>query len=471
MRRPVLLLLLAILSLAGCATAPREPAGVVTSFVVLGPDGAALARVLTSGPACPVLTVDGAAFPLGERAAPARLPARPLARNKQEPTGADYPVRVCERVLPAGARSASLGSEQLPLPTPAVRRIVVIGDTGCRLIASSRTYQDCNNPAAYPFATVARSAAAFRPDLVIHVGDYHYREDPCPPGRPGCAGSPSGSGWAVSQADFFAPAAPLLRAAPWVFVRGNHEECDRAGRAWWRLFDPRPLLRGRDCLNAADDLQGNHGAPYAVPLGQGAQLVVLDTADADYKGFAPGSPRRAAFVADARRLAELAAQQPHTIVAAHHPLLAYGGRTGPDGAPRFYGGDASLIDAYGAINPALYPAGVDFILSGHVHAWEQLSFASGHPSQFVAGFSGTAEDLVPLPATPPAVGPAPGAVVERLSSWIDGFGYMTLERLGEQRWEARVWDRDGRLRNRCLVEARRSSCDLDQVPRAPAVTP
>ena len=80
---------------------------------------------------------------------------------------------------------------------PIIKRIVVIGDTGCRL--KGTFVQDCNDPVKWPFATVARLAAARHPDLVIHVGDYHYRETPCPADRAGCAGSPYGDNWAVWQ--------------------------------------------------------------------------------------------------------------------------------------------------------------------------------------------------------------------------------------------------------------------------------
>jgi hypothetical protein len=104
------------------------------------------------------------------------------------------------------------------------------------------------------------------------------------------------------------------------------------------------------------------------------------------------------------------------------------------------------------------------LLSGHVHLWEQVSFSSRHPTQFVSGFSGTAEDIVPLPEkVAPGVMPAPGAVVEHMSSWIDGFGYMTMERTGAEAWSVKIWDRDGRERNRCQVKGRRSVCEVGQV--------
>jgi hypothetical protein len=44
-----------------------------------------------------------------------------------------------------------------------------------------------------------------------------------------CGATPVGDNWDAWNADFFTPAAQLLTAAPWVFSRGNHEDC---GRSW-----------------------------------------------------------------------------------------------------------------------------------------------------------------------------------------------------------------------------------------------
>jgi hypothetical protein len=59
-------------------------------------------------------------------------------------------------------------------------------------------------------ATNAASGAKLSPDLVLHIGDYHYRENACPPDIAGCKDSPWGYGWDTWQADLFRPAAPLL---------------------------------------------------------------------------------------------------------------------------------------------------------------------------------------------------------------------------------------------------------------------
>jgi hypothetical protein len=344
-----------------------------------------------------------------------------------------------------------------------VRRIVVIGDTGCRLKASDSAYQGCNDPAAYPFARVAAQAAAWKPDLVLHVGDYLYRENPCAPTATACAGSPWGYGWDAWKADFFAPAAPLLAAAPWIAARGNHEDCARAGQGWWRLVDPRPLEPGRDCIDPANDIANDDAAPYAVPLGGGAQAVVMDMTTAPNQPLAADDPRHAQYLADAAALDRLAKRAPYTLLALHKPILGFSA-VAKDGPPELKPNTLGIQSVLAEHDPALLPKGVGVILSGHIHLWQQDGFASAHPSQFIAGFAGTQEDIVPMPAAlPPGATPASGAVPASFSSWIDGFGYMTLERRRADRWDVKVWDLQGRIVNRCRIEGRRSSCEKGQV--------
>lgn len=460
---------LAVLSaaiLAGCAG--MQPAGdrLESAYVIVGVDGAASARAITTAASCPFIDIDGKSALMAVRSPLSPIPLRPQAGEaKDRPLAVSSPVQSCEAPLPAGARSVLVAGRALPLPVPEPKRIVVIGDTGCRL--KGREFQDCNDPEAFPFARVAASAAAWKPDLVIHVGDFHYREDPCPADRPGCAGSPFGYGWDAWNADFFAPAKTLLNAAPWVVARGNHENCVRGGQGWWRFLDPRPLRPESSCDDPAMDANGDYSDPYTVPLGGDAQLLVFDSANTSYKGFAAGDPRRERYADTYRKLEALSSKARHTIAVDHHPLYGFGAiEDKKTGAISLFGGDAGLIQAFGAIQPRLLPANVDVLLSGHVHLWEQVSFSSDHPTQFVSGFAGTAEDIVPLPArVAPGTTPAPGAIVDSMSSWIDGFGFMTMERTGPDRWAVVVHDRDGKERNTCTVEGRRSHCALPQVPR------
>jgi len=160
-------------------------------------------RVITSDASCPLLKSDKGEVVMAVRA----------------PANGAFPM-TCSAPIAAGAGQLSIAGSALPLPATAPNRILVLGDTGCRI--KGNALQACNDQAAWPFPSLAAAAAELKPDLVVHVGDYLYREEPCPAGNAGCAGSPSGDNWPSWQADFFAPAAPLLAAAPWVILRGNH---------------------------------------------------------------------------------------------------------------------------------------------------------------------------------------------------------------------------------------------------------
>ena len=205
-------------------------AKIFAQWVQLGPDGTSTVRAITDE-SCPAVMFDGTPVPMRVRSDP----EQPMANVKP----AKFPVRGCEVEVPPGAIAAVLDGKVLPLAKRDPQRIMVFGDTGCRL--DRRTMQDCNEPAAWPFPRITAAAATARPDLVIHVGDYHYRETPCPAANTGCANSPWGYGFDAWNADFFDPAAPLFAAAPWIMVRGNHEDCNRAGEGFMRFLDRDPV--------------------------------------------------------------------------------------------------------------------------------------------------------------------------------------------------------------------------------------
>ncbi len=453
--RALLCALTTVLTLGGCATLAPPGAPEFSAMVLLGEDGAAVARVILAGATCPAIHIDGRALPMQLRA-PAATPALRSTRSDPADSKASaFPVISCDAALPPGSRAASVLGRTLPLPRAQARRIVVIGDTGCRMKKADHAYQACNDGAAYPFARIAAAAAAWKPDLVVHVGDYHYRENACPPEQAGCTGSSWGYGWDAWRDDFFAPARALLDAAPWVVARGNHEACKRAGQGYWRLLDPRPLLAGRDCDDPANDAVGDFSAPYAVPLGEGAQLIVLDTANTPFK-----NQPRATLIAARQRFDALARQASYNIGVNHHPILGLHAKQNDDGTLEVLGGEPGVQAALRTQDGQLLPAGMQMLLSGHVHLWEQISFAGEQPSQFIAGFSGTFEDVVALPTPLPVdVRPAPGAVIEHLSTWLKDFGFMTMERSGADQWEVAVWNARGEQQNRCHVSGRKSQCE------------
>jgi calcineurin-like phosphoesterase family protein len=393
---------------AACATTRPTPEGsVAAAWVALGPGGAAQVRAITDGTACPSLTVDGTTHAMQIRAGA---------------DGGSFPVTACEALLPGGARAATVGGQALALPTPSPRRILVIGDTGCRMKAPDQ-FQACNDPAAWPFARVAARAAAWRPELVIHVGDYHYREAACPSGNAGCAGSPEPYTWASWRADFFAPAAPLLRAAPWVVIRGNHEQCSRAGEGWFRFLDPRP--RPATCT---DDT-----GPYVVPIG-GPVIAVVDSSPASDDSAPPADVARYAAQLD-----QLAAMTPaYTWLATHRPVW---GVDSWEGKLSF--GNQTLQAAM----RGRLPASVALLLAGHVHLFEGLAFEPRRPPMLLVGNGGTALDA---PITQSLVGMTLDGATLTTAKTLSTFGYVTMEPVGSN-WRAIVHDVEGRVLTECAI--------------------
>ncbi|HEX4593809.1 MAG TPA: metallophosphoesterase [Bryobacteraceae bacterium] len=316
-------------------------------WVEIGEGGKAIARIVVNAAAdCPALQVDGAVLP--------------MVLRKPVPSGLRP---ACEVAIPPGARSASLNGQTLALPRPDPSRIVVIGDTGCRV--KGPRVQDCNDPAKWPFEIVAGRAAAAKPELVIHVGDYLYREGNCPEGSAKlCGDSPSGDHWETWAADFFKPAAKLLASAPWIFARGNHEDCQRAWRGWFYYLDPRPFQGTCEA----------YSPPYAVKLGR-FEVAVMDTSCASDTVLAP---KQVDIYA-----AQLGSLKLHNAwLVDHHPFWAMTVVYGATAATPL---TAPLEAAWEKANPK----GIELVLSGHTHLFEILSFGHSRPPQIVAGDGGT----------------------------------------------------------------------------------
>jgi hypothetical protein len=451
--------------LAACSsmlqTAPPKlnPDPIKAAFVVLGDGGRRIARVITADVLCPSATVDGAARDMQLRAGPQILPLRPTRSDPADSKPSAFPLLVCEMTLPAAASRASVGGHTLAVPTRDPKRIVIIGDTGCRIKRSERAFQACNDPVSWPFAQIAAAAAAMKPDLVIHVGDYHYRENACPAGNDGCAGSPWGYGWDAWDADFFTPAQPLLAAAPWVVVRGNHESCNRAGQGWWRLLDPRALAPKQDCNDPANDEQGDYSEPYAIPLANDSQLIIFDSSTVGTARLSPTDPIYRHYELQLRHAVALSVGVAHNLFVNHHPILGFA--TDPTHPPDgVYPGNESLQSILAAIGgETLFPSNIDALLAGHDHLFEAVSFESAHPVQLISGNAGTWVDE-PLPRTlRRGAAPAPGAIVDSIVS-TNLYGFMTMEpdAGSDGGWRVQARDRHARSLTTCTLFGRKTRC-------------
>jgi Calcineurin-like phosphoesterase len=434
-----------------------------SAYVIMGPDGVAIARAITLSDHCPSLELDGIRVAMTVRALPATIPLRPTNSLPIRSKPSAFPVLVCETEIAPSTQRAAIGGNPLPLPKAAPQRIVVIGDTGCRIKVSDNVFQSCDDPAKWPFKAVASAAAAMKPDLVIHVGDYHYRENACPEGNSGCAGSPWGFGWDAWDADFFTPARALLAAAPWIMVRGNHEICMRAGQGWWRFLDPRPLQSTQDCNVAANDGIGDFSEPYAVPLGSGSdtQMVVFDSALVPVTSLKPTDAAYAKYRAQFERAFALATQRPNAFFLDHHPILGFAANPAHPQSP--YPGNAALQSVLASLAESpWFPPNVQALLSGHNHTFEAVSFRTPHPAQFIAGNAGDwVDELLPSPF-PAGLAPAPGTVVDSLIS-TNRFGFMTMERQGAA-WTIVAWNVDGKPMTTCTLVARKTQCSPLALP-------
>ena len=453
---------LAVFMLAACTTppAPRDAgfaAGALYTFVVLSAEGAPMARAITSAATCPTIELDGVARAMTVRALPGTMSLRPTVSPPSASKPSAFPVLTCEAAIPAGVARAAVDGRMLPLPRATPRAIVVLGDSGCRMADAGPMFQDCNDPVQWPFATIASTAAASAPDLVIHVGDYHYRENACPPANAGCAGSPWGYGWDVWEADFFAPAAKLLAAAPWIVVRGNHESCARAGQGWWRFLDPRPLAARQDCNDATDDAIGDFSEPYAVPLAPGSdtQFIVFDSSRVGVTPLRPGNVMYENYRVQFERAFALASRRPDTFFMDHHPVLAFAPNPSTPASP--YPGNAGLQSVLQALEPlTLFPSSINALISGHVHLFQVVGFSTPHPPQFVSGIGGDWVDTrLPLPL-PANLAPAPGAIVSSIAA-TNRFGFMTMQRAAA-RWTMTARDLTGAVMATCTLVGRRTDC-------------
>jgi predicted phosphodiesterase len=283
--------------------------------------------------------------------------------------------------------------------------------------------QNCKNPDEWPFARIAAAAAAARPDLVIHVGDYEYRAALCPAGEEKkCGGSPEPYSWEAWKADFFEPAKPLLEAAPWIMVRGNHELCRRAGEGWFRFLDTSAF--DGSCRDLPDT--------YIARLGAFG-VIVVDGAQAAQYGGDLGK------LAEGVRgyLAEWQANLPDEVWIATHPPI---------------GRELAKAPAAGQTKPV--PGNLSMVVSGHFHSFHTATFGGASTPQTVIGLGGAMLD------TPEEIAENREALGASDSSPSADFGYMVWDKTDEG-WSGTLFDSHGKpTKSRCELKEHLLHCEL-----------
>ena len=414
----------AAILLAGCMSPapPPESTPVAWTQFGLGDEPDLIARVLLEGqPGCPSITVDGVTTTMRERrdSRSGLYGAMCEERLKLDTT---LHVRI--------AFGSSVILDQNVTRDP--RTVAVLGDTGCRI--TSFFDQGCGNPATWPFAQVADSVARQSPSLILHLGDYYYREAPCKGSNEDCVRAPYGDRPETWRAEFFGPARKLMAKAPWVFVRGNHEDCMRGGYGWTYYFGD-----DRKACEVVYD-------PSVVRLA-GLTVVNVDSAHADDKYAVVPLNLKWKSIADTVASKVAGTAGPVLLTTHVAPYFVC-----PKSCDK---GGVADIGGVRVIGEALRASGRQTILlAGHLHTFQALD-APGGLSQVIVGNGGANLDPFPKGTVPPPVIDFTftdwrrtgdkwqstvdnGRVVGRAQLWgsVFGFGMLTSSTLQLEMYDA-----------------------------------
>ena len=165
---------------------------------------------------------------------------------------------VCEAVVPPGHTLVTLDGVDLKLPVQHPKRLLIMADTGCRLngdrTANGSNQQNCADPTAFPWAYLAGYEATFKPDLILHVGDWFYRDTNClthgAETYPGCNTpdsanyEPWGDTFDSWNADVFFPAEPVTGGRAVDHGAGQPRKLRPRRARLVALLDPFPLNAG-----------------------------------------------------------------------------------------------------------------------------------------------------------------------------------------------------------------------------------
>jgi hypothetical protein len=377
----------------GAATEPvtRDlvPEGGVVAYSLaaptsVSPSGIVARAIVPAGLSCPAVQVTNQG----------KTSSVPMAvRSPGATTGTAFTaVTVCSAALPKGARSATILGTSIPAAMPkAAQTIAYLADTGCRI---KKTVQNCASPQGWPLGLNASLIAQRDADLIVHGGDYIYRETACPASSAAkCGGSPEPTkgepfidNAALWFADFFDPVAPMLSTAPIVAARGNHEACDTAGNGFFLFMDPRPSTAG-SCAPKGKSVPVVQSPSWATDVslggGRSVRLVVVDSANGWDSVPSPFLPKQRASYQQAANLAKGASD---AWLVVHRPLFGITSEVYSTRGDHYW---VPWISADQAAAGSGLLGSYSLIVSGHEHLSQAVQ-VPGQPPQFVAGAGGTA---------------------------------------------------------------------------------
>ena len=264
-----------------------------------------------------------------------------------------------------------------------------------------------------------------------------------------------------------------MKTAPWLFVRGNHELCSRAGPGWFYLLDSASSLLGsrpqESCPSQtpADWRLGAWPKPPALPF-QGEPFPVrisppmrLKLGDLDIISIDSANAGDAylynvdTYVEQYRQVAAILGERRPTWLVTHRPLWGV--------VKKIKGGSAGS-EPYGFINvtqqaalakafPNGLPSNVTAVLSGHMHRFQAIGFGDRRPPQLIVGTAGIVLSHVqPAPPSPDDKRPILVPKLDGVDAEVVGLmdhGAMVLEPGKSGAWTGAMVSETGRVLATC----------------------
>lgn len=342
---------------------------------------------------------------------------------------------ICQASLPKDTAVVRSTNGIINIPT-SPQKIVIMGDTGCRLRNQNGKgpIQNCDDDKEWPFSRLMRSAEKENADLIIHVGDYHYRESCTDPVKCKNFQGTLGYGYKPWAADFLTPAGNVLRQKPWIFGRGNHEDCNRAHEGFNKLLSP---VGEEACVDAQETRYTSFGDFL---------IVNFDNASVDDKPIEMKSEAGKALRARYKKMVETIDARPEKEVwlIIHRPIWGL--------APSWSGPGVSPvnINMEAIVRELPLPKKVKMVYAGHIHAFQ---IAQGnHPPEMIIGESGTALDYFSAEAM--KLVPAGHTVFPA------DHGYALLEKDVNGKWKASIKSYDGETDFVCRISEPGIPCQI-----------
>ncbi|MBC7538453.1 MAG: metallophosphoesterase [Bacteriovorax sp.] len=300
--------------------------------------------------------------------------------------------------------------------------IVILGDTGCRIKEGKfgSEYQDCNDTNAWPLVKIVEAAGREKPDLLIHLGDYHYREQ-CKPGSPCAKMTPVvGYGWKPWELDFFLPMQKLLEKTPIIITRGNHEECSRAYLGYKALLAS--YAWDKECID--------YEAPQIIIL---ANTAIINFDSSSISDIPLGSDEAIwvkRFDDIYEKVAKLKVKNVWLIT--HKPLYGI--------VPFRFTFAPINMNLRNFFEKSLLKDKVTEIFSGHIHT-SMIVKSKKYATQIVLGNSGTSLTDFKAPITKSSLS---SMGYENATLADAGFGYALLKKNSDESWTIIFKDSNGK---------------------------